>query len=59
MEIDLNFLAKAGLILFGAAFLYLQLRHRPRATKGIQSSADLRERIQRNNFTLVQLFAPL
>jgi protein-S-isoprenylcysteine O-methyltransferase Ste14 len=46
-------------VLFGAAFFYLQLRHRPQATKEVKTAADLRARIRGNPYTLVQLFAPL
>ena len=46
-------------VLFGAAFMYLQFRHRPQATKEIRTGADLQQRIKGNAFTLVQLFAPM
>jgi protein-S-isoprenylcysteine O-methyltransferase Ste14 len=46
-------------VFFGAAFFYLQLRHRPQATKEVKTAADLRSRIRGNPYTLVQLFAPL
>ena len=49
----------AVVVFFGAAFFYLQLRHRPRATKEVKTAADLRARIRGNQYTLVQLFAPL
>jgi hypothetical protein len=59
MEFDWTLLARLGFLLFGAGFLYLQVRHRPRATKEILSSDDLQQRISSNRYTLVQLFAPL
>ena len=49
----------AVVIFFGAAFFYLQIRHRPKATKEVQTAADLQKRISGSQYTLVQLFAPL
>jgi protein-S-isoprenylcysteine O-methyltransferase Ste14 len=46
-------------VFFGAAFFYLQFRHRPKATKEVKTATDLRARIRGNQYTLVQLFAPL
>jgi len=59
MPFDWTQLIGGVVVLFGAALLYLQLRHRPQATKEIQTGADLRARISSNQYTLVQLFAPL
>ena len=46
-------------VLFGAAIMYLQIRHRPQATKEVRTGADLQARISGNSYTLVQLFAPM
>ena len=46
-------------ILFGLAFMYLQIRHRPRATKEVKTGADLQTRISSSPYTLVQMFAPM
>ena len=59
MPFDWTQLAGIVVVLFGAAFMYLQIRHRPRATKEVQTDADLQQRINSNPYTLVQLFAPL
>jgi hypothetical protein len=49
----------AVVVFLGAAFLYLQIRHRPKATKAVQTAADLQSRIAGSRYTLVQLFAPM
>jgi hypothetical protein len=59
MSFDWTQVMGAVVVFFGAAFLYLQIRHRPQATKEIQTPADLQTRINNNPYTLVQLFAPL
>ena len=59
MPFDWTQIAGIIVILFGAAFLFLQMRYRPRATKEVQTGADLAERINRSRYTLVQLFAPM
>ena len=46
-------------VLFGAAFMYVQIRHRPQATKEVRTGADLQARIRGNSYTLVQIFAPM
>ena len=46
-------------VIFGAAMLYMQIRHRPQASREVQTAADLQKRIGNGSFTLVQLFAPL
>jgi len=47
------------LILLVASFLAIQLRHRLRSTKGIDSLSDLQTHIGENPFTLVQFFVPM
>ncbi|GMQ78755.1 MAG: hypothetical protein BMS9Abin02_1290 [Anaerolineae bacterium] len=47
------------LILLLASFLAIQLRHRLRSTRGIDSLSDLLAYISDNNFTLVQFFVPM
>ncbi len=47
------------LILLVASFLAIQLRHRLRSTKGIDSFSDLQTHINENPFTLVQFFVPM
>ncbi len=59
MPFDWTQIAGVLVVLFGAAFMYVQIRHRPRATKEVQTGADLQQRISGNSYTLVQLFAPL
>ncbi len=59
MTFDWTQIAGALVVLFGAALLYQNIRHRPQATKEIQTSADLERRISGSSYTLVQLFAPL
>ena len=59
MFFDWTQVAGAGIVLFGAAFLFLQMRYRPRATKEVQTGADLARRISGSSYTLVQLFAPM
>ena len=59
MPFDWTQVMGAAVVLFGAAFLYLQIRHRPQATKEVKTGTDLRERISKNQYTLVQIFAPL
>ena len=59
MPFDWTQIGGALVVLFGAAFMYLHIRHRPRATKEIRTSADLKQRISGSTYTLVQLFAPL
>ena len=59
MSFDWTQVMGAVVVFFGAAFLYLQFRHRPQATKEIQTPADLQTRINGSPYTLVQLFAPL
>ena len=53
MPFDWSQVMGAVVVLFGAALLYLQIRHRPQATKEIQTGADLRARISANQYTLV------
>jgi hypothetical protein len=59
MPFDWMQIAGIGVVLFGAAFLFMQMRYRPRATKEVQTGADLAQRISHSNYTLVQLFAPM
>ena len=47
------------LILLGVTYLAIQLRHRLRSTKGIDSFSDLQARINENPFTLIQFFVPM
>ena len=47
------------LILLLASFLAIQLRHRLRSTRGIDSLSDLLAYISDKNFTLVQFFVPM
>lgn len=59
MAIDSTQVAGILIVFFGAAFLFLQMRYRPKATKEIRTAADLQRRINDSPFTLVQLFAPM
>ncbi|MFN2107526.1 MAG: hypothetical protein ACK2U5_03850 [Candidatus Promineifilaceae bacterium] len=59
MSFDWTQVAGIGIVFFGAAFLFLQMRYRPRATKEVQTAADLAQRISGSRYTLVQLFAPM
>jgi hypothetical protein len=59
MPFDWTQIAGIGIVLFGAAFLFMQMRYRPRATKEVQTGADLAQRFSRSSYTLVQLFAPM
>jgi hypothetical protein len=59
MSIDWTQAAGFMLVLFAIAFFYVQFRFKPRATKEIKTGADLQQRIGRNSYTLVQLFAPM
>ena len=59
MPFDWTQIGGVLVVLFGAAFMYLHICHRPRATKEIRTGADLQQRINSSTFTLVQLFAPL
>jgi hypothetical protein len=59
MSFDWTQVMGAVVVFFGAAFLYLQIRHRPKATKAVQTAADLQSRIAGSRYTLVQLFAPM
>ena len=47
------------LILLVVSFLAIQLGHRLRSTKGIDSFSDLQAHINENPFTLVQFFVPM
>jgi hypothetical protein len=46
-------------ILLIVAWLFLNLRYRPTATKGIDSLADVEGHIGKRPLTLVQFFAPM
>jgi hypothetical protein len=59
MPFDWTQVMGAVVVFFGAAFFYLQIRHRPQATKEVQTAADLQARIKASQYTLVQLFVPL
>jgi hypothetical protein len=59
MPFDWTQVAGVVVVLFGAAFMYVQIRHRPQATKEVRTGADLQARIRGNSYTLVQLFAPM
>ena len=60
MPIDVIRIVLWGLLIFLAlSFAFIYLRHRPRATKGIGSLADLKARMGHKPYTLVQFFAPL
>ncbi len=59
MFFDWTQIAGIGIVLFGAAFLFMQMRYRPRATKEVQTGADLAQRFGHSSYTLVQLFAPM
>ena len=53
MPFDWTQIGGAFVVLFGAAFMYLHIRHRPQATKEIKTGADLQQRIGGNTYTLV------
>ena len=59
MPFDWTQMMGVVVVLFGAAFMYLQIRHRPQATRDVKTGADLQRRISNNSYTLVQLFAPM
>lgn len=47
------------LIVLVVSFLTIQLRHRLRSTKGIDSFSVLQGHINDNPFTIVQFFVPM